>query len=125
MGCFITPPKVARGRRLMCIMVADTEQELHTIVKRAGFTGNSSVFSETEKGMKYYLIPLHRVPSVECFGVIRVSSSQLRSMLIRKSVTGSLGDPETAESWVESYRDALKYIVRKRKNNLTNQPNLL
>ena len=86
------------GRMKMSHMVADTAAELHAMAGRIG------VARRWYQGDHYDVCLAKRALAVR-YGAMEITWRQCGAMNARRRVTGSLGDPATAEPWLRRHHE--------------------
>jgi hypothetical protein len=94
------------GRMVMCHMVADTDEELHTMADKIGVARKWHQKPGTARS--HYDIALSKKALALHFGAKQITWKQTSAMTARRAVTGELGSPETAVQWLIDYRKSKK-----------------
>lgn len=107
MTIYIDNMKAAYGRMVMCHMLADTDEELHTMADRIGVARRWWQSPDKTSGSHYDIALTKRALAVH-FGAVEITLRQAGAMNIRRRLTGSLGDPADALEWLIRYMDQRK-----------------
>ena len=94
------------GRLIMCHMVADTDQELHAMADAIGV--DRKWFQAPPRHRPHYDIAKSKRALAVGLGAVEITWRQAGAMTSRKALTGELGNPEDAESWLAKYRSEKK-----------------
>lgn len=89
---YVDDMRAPYGRLIMCHMIADTDDELHSMVDKIG------VQRKWFQGNHYDIALSKRALAIEN-GAVPITMRQCAAMLARKRKTGELGDPDTALEW--------------------------
>lgn len=90
------------GRMKMCHMLADTDEELHSMADRIGIQRKWWQSPHKTSGSHYDIAISKRKLALE-FGAIAISYRQAAAMNRRRAVEGVLGDPNEAILWLNVY----------------------
>lgn len=99
MTVYVDNMRARFGRMIMCHMIADSEDELHAMAARVG------VARRWYQGDHYDICLAKRELAVR-FGAVEVTLRQLAAMHMRRRITGSLGTPAEARTWITERRSA-------------------
>ncbi|MBV9863314.1 MAG: DUF4031 domain-containing protein [Alphaproteobacteria bacterium] len=99
MTVYVDDMRASFGRMIMCHMIADTEAELHAAADRIG------VARRWYQG-DHYDIALSKRAMAVAAGAREITWRQCGLMVANRKATGSLGDPETAETVWRGRRSA-------------------
>jgi hypothetical protein len=94
MSVYVDDMKAAYGHMKMCHMLADTDDELHTMADRIGVA--RKWHQNTISGSHYDIVLSKRALAIR-FGAIPVSLRTMAAMAAIRRETGVLGSPDTAE----------------------------
>ena len=92
------------GRMKMSHMLADTDAELHAMADKIGVARRWH--QAPPRHDSHYDIAMSKRSLALAKGAIPITLRQASAMTLRRRATGELGDPATAEAWVEEFRDA-------------------
>lgn len=104
MAVYVDDMRAPYGRMVMCHMLADTDDELHAMAARIG-VARCWWQSPAKTSGSHYDIALSKRALAVAAGALEITWRQAGCMNMRRKITGSLGDPLSAEAWV---RDNLK-----------------
>lgn len=90
------------GRMKMSHMIADTDEELHEMARHIGVA--KRWFQKPETPGRHYDICMSMRNKALGRGAISITLRQAATMCYRRSVTGALGTPETADAWRTEHR---------------------
>lgn len=93
MAVYVDSMRAPYGRMIMCHMIADTDAELHAMADKIG------VARRWHQGDHYDIALSKRVLAVAA-GAVEISLRQCGAMVVRRRITGSLGEPGAAIAWV-------------------------
>lgn len=91
------------GRLILCHMLADSDEELHSMAARIGVARKWWQSPDKTSGSHYDIALSKRALAVG-FGAIEISWRQAGAMNTRRRVTGALGSPEDAVEWAVNFR---------------------
>lgn len=103
MTVYVDDMRAAKGRMIMCHMVADTDDELHAMAQRIGVSRVWWQSPERTSG-SHYDIALSKRGLAMRLGAVEITWRQTGAMNARRRVTGSLGEPHDALAWLAEYR---------------------
>lgn len=92
------------GRMKMSHLLADTDEELHAMADKIGVARRWH--QAPPRHDSHYDIALSKRAQALAHGAISITLRQASAMNLRRRATGQLGDPATAEAWVEEFRAA-------------------
>lgn len=98
MTVYVDDMNARLGRMVMCHMVADTDEELHSMADRIGVSRRW--FQKSGHPQRHYDIALSKKALALAAGAIAISKRQCAAMTGIRRLTGELGVPEGA---VERY----------------------
>lgn len=100
---YVDDMRARYGRMVMCHMLADTDDELHAMAAHIGVARRWWQSPENTSGSHYDIALSKRALAVAA-GAVEITWLQCGAMNMRRRVTGTLGEPETAVLWLRSYR---------------------
>ncbi len=99
---------IGKYRRMkMSHMIADTDQELHDMADRIGVDRRWWQSPEATSGSHYDIALTKRELAIDA-GAVEITMRQLGAMNIRRRVTGSLGNPSDAQTWLTVHLNQLR-----------------
>lgn len=107
MTVYVDNMKAAYGRMVMCHMLADTDDELHTMADRIGVARRWWQSPAATSGSHYDIALTKRAMAVQ-LGAVEITLRQASAMNARRRVTGQLGDPADAWEWLRMHMDQRK-----------------
>ena len=108
MTVYVDDMRAPLGRLIMCHMIADTDAELHEMVRLIGV-------SRTHHQGDHYDVCLGKKRLALAYGAVQITMRQCASMRLRRRVTGELGIPEDAIAWA---RQHLRHQRHQRSNHM-------
>jgi Protein of unknown function (DUF4031) len=103
MTVYVDTMRAKFGRMIMCHMIADTEAELHAMADRIGVARRW--FQQKPSG-DHYDIALSKRALAVSRGAQEITLRQCAMMCANRRITGTLGDPATAEDLFKQRLDA-------------------
>ena len=103
MSVYVDDMRAKYGRMVMCHMLADSDEELHSMAARIGVSRRWWQ-SPVKTSGSHYDIALSKRSAAVAAGAVEITWRQAGCMNIRRRVTGSLGDPCKAEEWVAQFK---------------------
>lgn len=103
MTVYVDNMRATCGTMIMCHMIADSDQELHTMADTIGVARRWH--QAPPKHSSHYDIALSKRKLALDAGAVEITWRQAGAMNARRRVTGSLGSPEDAEEWLSKYRE--------------------
>jgi hypothetical protein len=103
MTVYVDDMRAQYGRLIMCHMLADTDDELHTMAARIGVARRWWQSPEKTSGSHYDIALSKRALAVAA-GAMEITMRQAAAMNFRRRVSGELGDPAGAVEWMLSYK---------------------
>lgn len=91
-----------RGMK-MSHMIADTDEELHAMADRIGV--QRRWFQHPGTPGRHYDIALSKRALAVAAGAVQITMRQAAAMVSRRRITGELGKPEDALTWLGVWRD--------------------
>lgn len=105
MTVYVDDMKAKFGRMVMCHMLADTDDELHAMAAKIGVARRWWQSPEKTSGSHYDIALSKRAQAVAA-GAVEITWRQAGAMNTHRRVTGKLGDPATAEQWLQDFMAA-------------------
>lgn len=99
MTVYVDDMRARFGRMVMCHMLADTDEELHAMADRIGVARRWH--QAPPRHDSHYDIALSKRALAIAAGAVPITWRQLGCMAARRRKTGQLGDPASAEAWVQ------------------------
>jgi hypothetical protein len=93
------------GRMKMSHLLADTDEELHAMADKIGVARRWRQSPEKTSGSHYDIAKAKRSQAL-ALGAIAITWRQAGAMNTRRRITGQLGDPATAEAWLQEHMAA-------------------
>lgn len=93
------------GRMKMSHLLADTDDELHAMADKIGVARHWWQSPEKTSGSHYDIAKAKRSQAL-ALGAIAITWRQAGAMNTRRRITGQLGDPATAEAWLQEHMAA-------------------
>lgn len=93
------------GTMRMCHMLADSDEELHTMADTIGVSRRWWQSPASTSGGHYDIAMSKRALAVAA-GAVQVSMRQAAAMNARRRATGRLGSPDNAVAWLTAHRAA-------------------
>ena len=93
------------GRMKMSHLLADTDEELHAMADKIGVARRWWQSPEKTSGSHYDIAKAKRSQAL-AWGAIAITWRQAGAMNTRRRITGKLGDPATAEAWLQEHMAA-------------------
>ena len=87
------------GRMKMSHLLADTDEELHAMADKIGVTRRWH--QAPPRHDSHYDIAMSKRAQALAHGAIAITWRQAGAMNMRRRVTGQLGDPASAEAWLQ------------------------
>jgi len=107
MPAYVDDMRAPFGRMIMCHLIADSDDELHAMADTIGVARRWHQ-KPPKASHSHYDIALSKRAAAIAAGAVPITWRQTAMMCRRRAVTGSLGTPETAEEWFNSYRSEPK-----------------
>ena len=98
MTVYVDDMRARFGRMTMCHMIADTDDELHTMADAIGVARRWH--QAPPKHDSHYDIALSKRQLALQFGAVPITWRQCGCMVMKRRKTGLLGHPEEAVEWV-------------------------
>lgn len=89
------------GRMKMSHMLADTDEELHAMADKIGVARHWH--QAPPRHDSHYDIAKAKRSQALALGAIAITWRQAGAMSTRRRITGQLGDPATAEAWLQEH----------------------
>ncbi|BEP50552.1 DUF4031 domain-containing protein [Variovorax sp. V116] len=105
MTVYVDNMRAKFGRMVMCHMLADTDDELHTMAASIGIDRKWWQSPAATSGSHYDIALSKRVLAVAA-GAVEITWRQAGAMNTRRRVTGALGPAADAEQWLSTHRAA-------------------
>lgn len=86
------------GRMKMSHMLADTDDELHTMADKIGVARRW--WQAPPRHDSHYDVAMAKRALALAAGAVAITWRQAGAMNMRRRITGQLGDPATAEAWM-------------------------
>jgi hypothetical protein len=102
MTVYVDDMRAPYGRMVMCHMLADTDEELHSMADRIGVARRWWQSPEKTSGSHYDIALSKRALAVQ-FGAVEITWRQLGAMNTRRRITCELGNPADAVEWVAEF----------------------
>ena len=96
MTVYVDDMKAKYGRMVMCHMIADTDEELHSMAEKIGIARKWWQSPEKTSGSHYDIALSKRAIAVR-LGAVEITWRQCGAMNRRRRLTGALGQP--GEVW--------------------------
>jgi hypothetical protein len=106
MAVYVDDMEAQFGRMKMCHMIADSDEELHAMAQKIGV--QRKWHQAPPKHDSHYDICLSKKAAAIAAGAIPITYRQCGAMNTRRKVEGTLGNPEEALTWRETYRKKLQ-----------------
>lgn len=103
MSVYVDDMEASYGRMKMCHMIADSDDELHAMAAKIGVARKWWQSPEKTSG-SHYDIALSKKALAIAAGAVAITWRQCGAMNSRRRVTGSLGDPIEAWSWLVGHK---------------------
>jgi len=103
MTVYVDDMEAGFGRMKMCHMLADTDDELHTMADRIGVARRWWQSPAKTSGSHYDIAKSKRALAVTA-GAVQITLRQAAAMNFRRRVTGSLGSPDDAVGWMLEFK---------------------
>lgn len=105
MTVYVDDMRAKFRRMVMCHMIADTDEELHTMaavigVRRQWWQG------PPEHKYSHYDICLAMRKKAVLAGAVQISWRKCSTMCLRRAVTGELGQPSDSLQWLKKFHEA-------------------
>ena len=101
MTVYVDDMRAPYGRMVMCHMIADSDEELHTMAARIGVARRWH--QSPPRHDSHYDIALSKRALAVQFGAVEITWKQCGCMNMRRRTTGSLGTPAKAVEWVQQH----------------------
>ena len=105
MTVYVDDMRAKYGRMVMCHMLADTDEELHSMAERIG-VARRWWQSPAKTSGSHYDIALSKRAAAVAAGAVEITLKQAGAMNFRRRVTGQLGRPEDAWEWLRAENEA-------------------
>jgi len=105
MTVYVDDMKASFGRMKMCHMLADTDDELHTMADAIGVQRKWHQKPPICSGSHYDIALSKRSLAVQA-GAVEITMRQLASMNMRRRITGTLGSHLDAVEWVINHHQS-------------------
>lgn len=92
------------GRMKMSHLLADTDEELHAMADKIGVARRWH--QAPPRHDSHYDIAMSKRAQALAHGAISITWRQAGAMNTRRRVTGQLGDPASAEAWLQEHMAA-------------------
>lgn len=92
------------GRMKMSHLLADTDEELHAMADKIGVARRWH--QAPPRHDSHYDIAMSKRAHALAHGAIAITWRQAGAMNMRRRVTGQLGDPGSAEAWLQEHMAA-------------------
>lgn len=92
------------GRMKMSHLLADTDEELHAMADKIGVARRWH--QAPPRHDSHYDIAMSKRSQALTHGAIAITWRQASAMNMRRRVTGQLGDPASAEAWLQEHMAA-------------------
>lgn len=92
------------GRMKMSHLLADTDEELHAMADKIGVARRWH--QAPPRHDSHYDIAMSKRAQALTHGAIAITWRQAGAMSMRRRVTGQLGDPASAEAWLQEHMAA-------------------
>ncbi len=102
MAVFVDDQRAKYGRLVLCHMISSSEDELHAMADRIGVDRRWWESPLVTSGSHYNICQSKKALALS-LGAIQITSRQAAAMNRRRHVTGELGSPEDAVSWLKTY----------------------
>lgn len=102
MTVYVDSMKAPYRGMVMCHMLADTDEELHSMAYRIGIDRKHWQSPEKTSGSHYDICKSKRAIAIR-HGAVEITLRQAAAMNMRRRITGKLGAPEDAEQWVKAH----------------------
>jgi len=99
MTVYVDDMNACYGRMKMCHMLADSDDELHTMAGLIGVAQRWWQSPEKTSG-SHYDIALSKKALAITAGAVPITLRQCGAMNMRRRITGELGDPASAIDWL-------------------------
>ncbi len=110
MVSFVDDMRASFGRMLMCHLVADTDEELHTMAARVGVARR---WFQDRSRYHHYDLSLGKRTLAIRYGAVQITLRQCAMMCYNRTHTGELGDPATAQDvWNQLRAQARGSFIR-------------
>lgn len=106
MTVYVDDMRARFGRMVMCHMLADTDDELHAMARIIGVSRRWHQAPPAHSS-HYDIAQTKRKLAINA-GAVPITWRQAGAMDVRRRVTGHLGPPHEAESWLYSHHQARK-----------------
>lgn len=93
---------------VMCHMIADTDEELHAMADLIGMKRQWHQCPPAHAS--HYDIALSKRALAVAYGAVEITIRQASAMTVRRRITGQLGPPDEARSWVTAWRDSQRQV---------------
>lgn len=100
MTVYVDNMRAPLGPHLMCHMLADSDPELHAMAARIGMERRRH--QKPGAGSHYDISQSRRALAV-ALGAVEISWKQASAMVLRRRITGALGQPEDAVAWAHAH----------------------
>jgi hypothetical protein len=101
MTVYVDDMRAAYGRLIMCHMLADSDDELHTMADRIGVARRWWQSPARTSGSHYDIALSKRALAVAA-GAVEITWRQASFMNMQRKLCGRLGEPDAAEAWVKA-----------------------
>lgn len=107
MPVYVDDMKANYGRLILCHMIADTDDELHTMAGKIGVQRKWHQKPPKSKHSHYDIALSKKSLAIQA-GAIEITWKQASCMSQRKLIEGTLGLPEEAIAWYFNYKELQK-----------------
>jgi len=101
MTVYVDDMRAAYGRMIMCHMLADSDEELHSMAARIGVARRWWQSPQKTSGSHYDIALSKRTLAVG-HGAVEITWRQASAMNARRKAEGALGSPEDALPWLNA-----------------------
>lgn len=102
MTVYVDDMRAPYGRMVMCHMVATTDEELHAMAALIGVARRWH--QAPPRHASHYDIALSKRQLAIKAGAIEITWREAGAMMMRRRITGSMGEPHEAYEWCMNYR---------------------
>tara|TARA_B100000700_G_scaffold230615_1_gene255042 strand:- start:14884 stop:15201 length:318 start_codon:yes stop_codon:yes gene_type:complete len=105
MAVYVDNYKAKFKNYIMCHMIADSEEELHSFAIKLGL--KTSWYQNKTKHKHYDISQSVKQKAIE-LGAMEVSAKTLVKLSIRKNIEGNCGNLEDINKWYNNYKNKTK-----------------